>query len=267
MLRRFLYLDTSALTDYLSAVEGGTRESLARRSLTTGKSEGSVDAKLAKGGIGRTKENEESLTLADTAHAQFERLLKLMNDDPESAGWLEVMDSDTDLQSAGIGMMADFECDIYIPDTIRAATQMHELAGAIDAMEALLPSANALGLDTSGLPSKDEIDAVKGFGDLSKLFSESLVVVGDLDDSDWRIAGRLKQEHVNSDIDGRARVVGKISAKWPSGKWKPLLALPGSTLISREQRRRMERQRPEPGEEENFLEGPAVMLDVLAIYR
>jgi len=38
-------------------------------------------------------------------------------------------------------------------------------------------------------------------------------------------------------------------------------------LVPREERRRMERQAPEPGKESEYLSGPALMLDILAIYR
>ena len=38
-------------------------------------------------------------------------------------------------------------------------------------------------------------------------------------------------------------------------------------LLSRERRREMERTKPAAGKEEEYLSGPALMLDVLAIYR
>ncbi len=38
-------------------------------------------------------------------------------------------------------------------------------------------------------------------------------------------------------------------------------------LLSRERRREMERTKPATGKEEEYLSGPSLMLDVLAIYR
>ena len=38
-------------------------------------------------------------------------------------------------------------------------------------------------------------------------------------------------------------------------------------LVPREERRKMERQAPAPGKESEYLSGPALMLDILAIYR
>lgn len=38
-------------------------------------------------------------------------------------------------------------------------------------------------------------------------------------------------------------------------------------LLPREERRRLERQSPPTGKENEYLAGPALMLDILAIYR
>jgi hypothetical protein len=267
MLRRFLYLDTNALLAYVSALEDGVRDSLARKTVRGGKAEGSLDVKIAKGGVGRNTQDEESLTYSDTAHARFERLLTLMEADPEAAGWWNVGDPDTDLASAGIGAMIQVECDVYIPDVIRAMSQGQELTRALDAMDAMMPFAEILDLNVEGMPSKAERQAARGFGDFSKVLGGKLVAVGDIDESEWRVAGQLDSANLESDIDGRAKVVGKVASKWNKGQWKPLMALPGSSFLPREQRRKMERTKPQEGEEDNYLEGPALMLDILAIYR
>jgi hypothetical protein len=38
-------------------------------------------------------------------------------------------------------------------------------------------------------------------------------------------------------------------------------------LLSREERRKKEHEAPPPGKEAEYLPGPALMLDILAIYR
>lgn len=75
MLKRFLYLDTIALVDYVSALEGGARSELVRRHLGAGKGEGVADLKLIRAGGERSYEDEESLKLTDTPESQFERLI------------------------------------------------------------------------------------------------------------------------------------------------------------------------------------------------
>jgi hypothetical protein len=93
------------------------------------------------------------------------------------------------------------------------------------------------------------------------------VLVGEPDSESWRVAGKLLASNINGEIDGLARVVGKVSTIWQKEEWKPLLSLPGANLIPREQRRKLERTKPTEDQQDNWLEGPALMLDVLAVYR
>jgi hypothetical protein len=115
-----------------------------------------------------------------------------------------------------------------------------------------------------GLPDEGQIGAMTGV--IGALGSD-LVFVGEPNGGDWQIAGKLLQPNLRADVDGHARVVGKVSSQWRKGAWKSLLALPGMNLMNREQRRKLESEGPKPGQEDNWLEGPALMLDVLAIYR
>jgi hypothetical protein len=39
----------------------------------------------------------------------------------------------------------------------------------------------------------------------------SLLVVGEDDETDWRVAGQLTDDSLHGDVEGRARVVGKVS--------------------------------------------------------
>ncbi|MBE1588187.1 hypothetical protein ACFPOI_52335 [Nonomuraea angiospora] len=265
MLKRFLYLDEPKLADYVSALEGGLRSSRELKSTRGGKKDAGIDVKAAKGGIERSEQNEETLSLTDTPHARFERLLELATAAPEASGWIEVLDTSHGLQDAGFGAMISVECDAYIPEIIKALAPQGGLADTLDQIETFLPYAATFNLDVSGLPSREEIEAIKG---ASQLFGGKLVVVGELDDADWQIAGQLDATNIRDpEIEGRVIIVGKITKKWSAGQWKPLLALPGTSLLPRNQRRVLERKPPEEGHEDQYLEGPAVMIEVLAIYR
>ena len=264
MLKRFLYLDSAAVTDYLSALEGGIRDSFQTKIATGGSKEGGLDAKVLKGTLARSRADEELLIMSDTPQARFERLLKLAAADPEAAGWVEITDPEVELVEAGTGAMIDVECEVYVPDTIKALSSSGGITEALDVLEALLPAAQTFGFDTTGLPGKKEREGVKKF---AAALGGNQVAVGELDDSEWQLAGQLKAAFINGEIEGRARVVGKVSTRWNKGTWKPLLALPGTSLLPRAERRALERKRPTEDEEGNYLEGPAVMLDILAIYR
>lgn len=93
-------------------------------------------------------------------------------------------------------------------------------------------------------------------------------MVGADEESSWKVAARLGSGHVRDpDLEGYVRVIGKVAQRWPENRWKPLLALPGASLLPRKERKALEAKKPTKDDEDAYLEGPAVMLDVLAIYR
>lgn len=264
MLKNFLYLNDDSLAAYLSSLEGGLRSSSEQRSSTSKKLTGGVDAKVASGSADRTREEALSISISDTAQARFERLEGLATDDAEHSGWVTVISPDEDLDGVGIGALIDIECEIYVPDQIRVLSSTGGTREALNTLEALRPMAEMFGLDTASVPTPEQSGAYRSM--VNNLGSDQ-VLVGERDDSDWRVAGKLLGQHLNGEIEGFARVVGKVSAAWKTGQWKPILSLPGMNIVSREQRRKVEREGPEPGNSESWLQGPALMLDLLAVYR
>ncbi len=265
MLRRFLYLDAAALSQYIGAVEGGLISESTLRTRSTGTGGAGVDLKVLKGSGERAHEDEESRTLADTDEARFDRLVKAAREAPDELGWVDVVQPDLDFADVGIGAIVSWECDIFVPQIVQTMASSGEVASAVKMMEDLLPNAEAFGLDLEGMPDAAQLKAVSGFVDG---LDASLLVVGEDDATEWSIAGHLGQEALLSgELDGRAILVGKVSRVLPAGRWKPFLTFPGMNLMSREQRRKQERQSPEQGKEDQYLHGPALMLDILAIYR
>ncbi|MFE9483444.1 hypothetical protein ACFYNM_33185 [Streptomyces spororaveus] len=265
MLKRFLYIDSATLTDYVSALEGGIRESLERTSSSERNTQGGLKVSVVEASAGRTRGVEESASFSDTPQARFERLMSLAKDQPEMAGWVDVANPDVDFTDIGVGALIEVECDMYIPEMVKAFMPDGGVVDALDKIEALLPFASMFGPDAAlGLPSAHEREAARAF--VGTLGGKALVV-GDLDGSEWRVAGQINSENITGDIEGPVRVVGKVANRWHQGQWKPLLALPGSSLVSREKRRALERTKPKAGDEDQYLEGPALMMDILAIYR
>jgi hypothetical protein len=264
VLRRFIYLDKTALDQYVTALEGGRTTESTTRLMRTGTGAGGFDAKLVSASGERSREEEESRTRADTDEARFDRLLRAAQAGPEALGWVDVVQPDVDLDGIGLGAMLAWECDLYIPEVVQVLARSGEALGAIGMMQNLLPMARRLGLDTEGLPNDDEMGAVSG---LISGMNASLLVVGEDDETDWRVAGQLDEASLHGDVEGRARIVGKVSKTVPVGRWKPYLTFPGMNLLPREQRRKMEREQPAAGKENEYLAGPALMLDILAIYR
>ena len=57
----------------------------------------------------------------------------------------------------------------------------------------------------------------------------------------------------------------EIKKKIKAEQWYPLMSLPGMGL-GRDERRRISKS-PKSGEENQYLQGPIVLIDVLAIFR
>lgn len=262
-MRRFLYLDTAALSDYVSGLEGGVRDSVSRRHQEGGTVKGGGDARVASLGGERSHEDEESFVLNETPEARFGRFLRLAPDDDEF-GLEEVLDADRHLAEAGIGTLVSVECEIYVPDSVKMLAGGEELGKAIGLVEAFRPLAEMTGQDMGAVPPAEQMEQMR---EATEGLKGDVVIVGEIDEADTRVAGQLRSQYIRAELDGIVRVVGKVSKRWPAGKWKPLLALPGSSLMPRKKRRELERTQPQPGQEEDYLEGPAVMLDVLALYR
>lgn len=264
MLRNFLYLDTTALDAYLSAVEDGLRVAVEReRSAGTDKGL-EAGARIASGRISAARSEVERMTGEDTPESRFARLLALAREDPESLAWIEVLDPQVDLSNVGFGAIIEGEAEFYVPSIIGALADSSGLTGAMDMADAFEPLSEVFGLDMSGLPDQQQRDGMRS---VVSAMAAKLVAVGEFDGSDWKVAGQLALAHRRADVEGPARFVGKVAKQWPSGEGRHLLALPGSSLLPRKERRELEKRRPDNDDDDSFLLGPALMLDVLAIWR
>ncbi|WP_146362085.1 DUF6414 family protein [Arthrobacter yangruifuii] len=261
MLKNFLYLNESALTDYLSALEGGSRTSIEDRDQRSGVGSGSatpgshVDGRYAR-------ENEKTVRMADTPPAQFERLITLVAADPELSGWVAVQDPDTEFPPLPLGALIHVECDIQVPSMIKALAPK---SGMLTAVKALSEIGSTIG---QSLPiDEGQLAMVETLGNL---MGGDLVVIGETDSDEWKVAGRLRDDHLRvsaEELDGSVHVVGKVSRRLVAGDHKPLLALPGLDILPRAKRREMEAKGPSGPADDSWLKGPALMIEILAIYR
>ncbi|MCZ2403531.1 hypothetical protein IV498_10150 [Paenarthrobacter sp. Z7-10] len=265
MLQNFLYLNETTLNGYLSALEDGLR-SAAEHRVTQTKSLSGKAGVAGFGAQGDTESDTEfSHSYSDTSEARFERFMSLSAANPERSGWIDIVNSDDDFPAASPGTILEFDCEIVVPPMIRALTSSGGIGQAMDMLKSMEPFMNTLQPGTTKLPPDEQIQAVSA---MSSLMGDDLAVIGERDDTDWRIAGRLIASSIrDNELDGAARVVGKVSAVLRPREHKSLLALPGMNLMTREQRRAQAKSGPKPGDELNWLTGPAVMLDVLAVYR
>ena len=264
MLKKFLYLDIAALDSYVSALEDGLTTRKERQSGKSSGINGTLGTSGANIGGSRGKDAHETTELSDTPEAKFERLQQLAAADFESTGWI-VLDELSQLGEVASGSLVNLQCDVYIPDVVKMLSGGNELGNMMEMVETFGPLASSLDLDMESMPSGTEMAAIKTVMDR---MSPDLIIVGE-DDSDWKIAGKLASAHTRDigDIEGDLFVVGKVSQRWSNERWKPLLALPGAGLLPRTERKALEKKKPSDDDSDQFLEGPAVMLDILAIYR
>lgn len=121
--------------------------------------EAGVDARVVRAKGSRGSSEQETSEVSDTAHARFRRLLVLVEGAPDEAGWVELAHLGQ-LADVGHGALVSAECEIYIPDAVRMFAGEGGAAEALDMMSALLPHADALGLDTAGIPEAQQMQAM-----------------------------------------------------------------------------------------------------------
>jgi hypothetical protein len=263
MLRNFLYLNTVALNGYVGDLEDGLRDgSETEASTTTGVGVG-ADARVIKGNLDRSTVGVRRTSGKDTPEARFGRLMNIAAADPEPLAWIDVLDPENDLAEVGYGAMISGEAEFYTPRMIQLLTS-GDFGRAVDMLEKLEPFADAFGLDKSGLPDNRQLGAARAAVDS---FRADVVTVGEFDGSEWKVAAQLSGEYTRAPVEGPALFVGKVTQQWPAGQGRHLLALPGTTLLPRHERRSLQSRKPENPDDDSFLDGPAVMLDLLAIWR
>lgn len=266
MLINSQYLDSDSLTDYIAVVEGGVRKTGTTRSTGAHGLGGSFGVGATKLEGRRNSEVENTLNLEDHDVSRLKRLIDAGHADPEGLSWMDILDPGQDFPGAFIGAFVEWECDIYIPEGLAAISNHADVSGTLKMFQGLMPSAEALGLDTSGLPRAEEVQAMSKF--LEEL-DVAPVIVGDDSETEWKVVGSLDPQWIRkgASLDDRVRIVGKVKKKVARDRWHPLVSLPGMNLLGRADRRRMERDGPSgPKQESQFVRGPLLVVEYLAIY-
>jgi hypothetical protein len=264
MLRRFYYLDSATLEQYISEIEDGLVSEETRRELNGGTVGGGIDTKLIRADGEKSRETETSRVMKDNDGARFSRLLKAGELQPDALGWVEVNQPAVDFKEIGIGAMVSWECELTTPEFVHMASSFGQAAQAMKFAAAIKPRAAAFGLDTSQLPDESQIDAAS---EMIEALNLPQMVVGVEDGSQWKVFAEIKQEWIKpGDLDGPKRIVGKVIRTVDSGKTHELVKIPGANLGNREQRRQQQRTNPGMADKGQTLRGPAVELELLAIY-
>jgi len=261
ILRDFLYIDEGKVDQYLSQVEGGLRSSSSRshRSAASGGGKAGLPG-FVSGEIAREEASEETTSSVDTAMSKFDRLVSLVAGHHDEVNWVEVLSS-ADLAAAAPRKL--LEADLELVGT----TDLDQIrpGGALDGLTALADVLGALGgANVAGLPSSDQMAALKNIGEqMQDRMMRGLALA----DETTTVFGMLPDAGVLRPIEGEARVVGKIITIVPPGSWALPPNLPIYTNLPREKKRELARKGPANPEQQKFwIAGPAIELDVLAVW-
>jgi hypothetical protein len=282
MLLEFVYLEERILADFVAQVDGGLIvETKSRRSKKGGLGVNlGVKWLSAKGETAR--EQEQLQTVKDVPSAQFQRLLYHAYNDPEVIAWTDVMDPETDFESAQVGETISWECDVDIPNVSRLVAKDGSGAQLIELFDAALE-----GVADAGLKIGDLDGGALAAGQLAQLqglrmqaaivkrlidrLNAKRSVVGADPDTNWKVFGRIDGDHLHvDDIDAeRLIIVGKVKRVIPPGESRQIVDVARLQELSGRlnQQQQGAGQPPQPGFEEQTVEGPALELTILAIYR
>ena len=258
-----MYLDSTEVNNYLSMVEDGL---LVERTETQNESK-ELNAKAGVSAVGaggsKASNTEISRKTQDTAEARFKRLIAALRENPEDTGFVEVFDPESDFSDIETGAIVLWEVDVDIPPFLRMVASGGEGAALIELMQEFAPSAQKAGVEIQGIPDLEVLD---GYVGMMRSMNLNSLCVGDDDDTDWAIAGAMHPDGIRElPDDSRALMLGKVKKRIKRGSHHHMMAVPGMGL-ARKKRRSLDKT-PQPGKEDQFLEGPLLMLDLIAVFR
>ena len=271
MLIRFVYLDRPTLQGFAAQMDGGliaeTKVHLVKRRSKSGEINAKFLTARAEGG----GSDEREWTMSYPSEAQFQRLLAVANDDPDTIAWIDVMDPNNDFASAQVGETIAWECDV---DIDQGSRMMAQGGGGVQMMGIM---ENFVAAGRAGLNVGENVDtqraaqlgaqaqAIRQLLDDMKI---SRIAVGrDPSTTNWSIFGPLYGEHLQvEDIDReRLIVVGKVKRIVQFGQSRKLVNSEAMQMMQKFSKAPLRTEAT--NSMNNEIEGPALELDILAIYR
>lgn len=261
MLREFLYLDSSLVDQYLAQVEGGLydneREKLGDASSRASNAGANAGISQEAGSVSSSRSEEVERVRRQTPESRYNRLHEALY-----ASYLSLDESSTGVfEQLQVRQMVAADCYVDIPSLSRTLANASALEGMADLMKMFAPE------KVNG----DVENTLGGIAKLSAFSNGNVVATGELGDGEAKLAFKLSQDSLRvplEELEGEAVVIGRVQKKWPQGQRYSLLNIPGLNVMSREDRRKMEKEtKPENQPQGTFVEGPGASLSVVAIFR
>jgi hypothetical protein len=261
MLREFLYLDSSLVDQYLAQVEGGLYDNELERlgDASSRASNAELDAGVGQDGGRQTTSRSEEVERVrrQTPESRYNRL-----HDALDGNFLALDESSSNVfDQLQVRQMVSADCYVDIPSMSRTLANAPALEGVADLMRMFAPE------KLNGEAEK----ALGGLAKLSAISNGDVVATGELGDGEAKLAFKLSQDALRvplEELEGEAMIIGRVQKKWPEGQRYSLLNIPGLNMMSREDRRKMEKKtKTENQAQGTFVEGPGASLSVVAIFR
>jgi hypothetical protein len=203
ILRNFLYLDSSTVSDYLSSLDGSVVEGPIDHTQSAKHDKGlKASLKIAEGSLsgGGSSEKKEKRLVTDAA--KFQRLYELVAED--QVQYLDAFD-DAIWQQIRRGELLELQCTIKTPEFF-GMTQI------VDAVAPMVEFVKAV--DATVVDAKTEA-AIKGFGGLSKMLAEKPVplIFEPASTPGYHFVADLRRQFLRcelSELQGEATVLGKV---------------------------------------------------------
>jgi hypothetical protein len=268
-LRKFLFLDTDTVTDYLAALEGsvlaGTIEETQQE---THKKEGGADVKVVRAGAGSEDSTQTRRERVINPAAQFQRLYELLESE-DAIRFLESFDEEIWSQLKRDEIL-EIQADIRLPEMLVLARGVKELPSLMDAFEPFKEF-----LDT-GDQTFDEIQSqanmMSAFGDLANT-KEVPILFEAIGAPYFHFAARLPRRYLmcdTLDLQGEAVVFGKVQRLVQRDQSETVFSLDRgldalTAQLNRKQRRALAKKSSKDLVE--VLKGPGLILLPIAVYR
>jgi hypothetical protein len=270
LLRNFLFLDTKALGDYLSTLEGGIIEGTIDQTETGKRDKGAkLTAKIIEGNISSGSSVETKFKSSLTDAGNFQRLYELLAGADVPGNQLQVLDAFDEAiwDQLHRGEVLEVLATASLPSAFSMLNAMDDVAPLLDVM-------SVLGQDPLADPkTRTTFDGLRALGKGIEQKPIPLLLEA-LGASDFHFLANLPRQYLRvevSELVGDVTLFGTIQRLIPRGQHQEAFSLIPTSLRNLPGTKPAEYQQQlskmvESGTT-NLLEGPAAVITPLAVYR
>lgn len=268
-LRNFLYLNTKALEDYVSAIDGFTYDEESQAIATSNENTVSGKAGISiAGGSGEhtgRKEEEIKRTVRISDASKFDKIYRyLKSDEGEGLNYYECFNN---------SIYDELRRDDFLEVLVTARfSRMKEVTDGVKKIAELAAAIETF--TDQEILDQSTIEAINGFSALSQLkASQKIACVFEFEDKQYPLVANLDKNYFRCEQDhfvGQAYLLCKVIKKIQKGQsieldeiFDDVKKLP----LNRAQRRNMPKNLENPVEVRDVIKGPALVVIPIAVYQ